>query len=392
MTNFFQKAKILIYTALLLFPFYMQAQITPGADQLSKYLPLLAQKRVGLIVNQTSVVGKTHLLDTLLALKVDVKKVFAPEHGFRGDFSAGATVKDAKDIKTGLPIISLYGKNKKPSKEMLADIDILIFDIQDVGVRFYTYISTMHYAMEACAEQKKTLLILDRPNPNGFYIDGPILEKEFTSFVGMHPIPLVHGLTVGELAQMINGEKWLDKGKKCNIKIIPVANYTHNNLYKLPVAPSPNLPTMESVYLYPSLGLFEGTDVSVGRGTDYPFEIIGRPDFIAGNYDFTPRSIPGKAEDPPHKDKACKGFKLTNFADEHIVLSRQVYLYWLEGFYKASENKEKFFTPFFDKLAGTDKLRKALQEGKTPDQIRASWQPSLENYKKMRAKYLLYKD
>ncbi|MGZ5281230.1 MAG: exo-beta-N-acetylmuramidase NamZ family protein [Bacteroidia bacterium] len=391
MTNFFRKAKILIYAALLLFPFGLQAQITPGADQISKYLPLLAQKRVGLIVNQTSVVGKTHLLDTLLALKVNVKKVFAPEHGFRGDFSAGATVKDAKDIKTGLPIISLYGKNKKPSKEMLADIDILIFDIQDVGVRYYTYISTMHYAMEACADQKKTLLILDRPNPNGFYFDGPILEPEFKSFVGMHPIPLVHGLTVGELAQMINGEKWLAKGKKCNIKIIPVANYAHHMTYKLPVAPSPNLPTMESIYLYPSLGLFEGTDVSVGRGTEYPFEIIGKPGFEAGTYEFTPKSIPGKAEDPPYKDKACKGFKLTTFADEHIVLSKQLYLYWLEGFYKAAPNKDSFFTPFFDKLAGTDKLRKAFQEGKTPEQIHESWKPALENYRKMREKYLLYK-
>jgi uncharacterized protein YbbC (DUF1343 family) len=392
MAKFLEKAKILIFAALLLLSFTLHAQITPGADQLNKYLPLLAQKRVALIVNQTSVVGKTHLLDTLLSLHVDIKKVFAPEHGFRGDFSAGATVKDAKDIKTGIPIISLYGKNKKPSKEMLADVDILVFDIQDVGVRFYTYISTMHYVMDACAEQKKTLLILDRPNPNGFYIDGPVLEKGFESFVGMHPIPLVHGLTVGELAQMINGEKWLGKNKKCTLKIIPVANYTHAMKYKLPIAPSPNLPTMESIYLYPSLGLFEGTDVSVGRGTDYPFEIIGKPNFTAGNFEFTPQSIPGKAEDPPHKGQLCNGFKLTNFADEHIVLSKQIYLYWLEGFYKAAANKDSFFTPFFDKLAGTDKLRKAFETGQTPEQIHASWQPDLEKYKKMRAKYLLYKD
>ena len=236
------------------------------------------------------------------------------------------------------------------------------------------------------------MLILDRPNPNGFYIDGPILEKEFVSFVGMHPIPLVHGLTVGELAQMINGEKWLAKGKKANIKIIPVQNYTHLTMYKLPVAPSPNLPTMESVYLYPTLGLFEGTDVSVGRGTDYPFEIIGKPDFIAGNYDFTPKSIPGKAEDPPHKDKACKGFKLSQFADEHIILSKQLYLYWLEGFYKAAQDKDSFFTPFFDKLAGTDKLRKAIKEGKTPEQIHTMWKDDLTEYRKLRAKYLLYPD
>ncbi|RYD80615.1 MAG: DUF1343 domain-containing protein [Sphingobacteriales bacterium] len=392
MANFFQRTKILIYTAIVLFPVLLHAQIKTGAEQTDKYLPFLAKKRVGLIVNQTSVVENTHLLDTLLALKVDVRKVFAPEHGFRGDFSAGATVKDAKDIKTGLPIISLYGKNKKPSKEMLADIDVLIFDIQDVGVRFYTYISTMHYAMEACAEQKKTLLILDRPNPNGFYIDGPVLEKQFNSFVGMHPIPLVHGLTVGELAQMINGEKWLAGGKKCNVKIIPVQNYSHDMKYKLPVAPSPNLPTMEAIYLYPSLGLFEGTDVSVGRGTDYPFEVIGKPDFIAGNYDFTPKSIPGKAEDPPHKNQLCNGFRLSDFADDHIILSKQIYLYWLEGFYKAAPKKDSFFTPFFDKLAGTDKLRKAFEQGKTPDQIHESWKTDLANYKKMRAKYLLYKD
>ncbi|MBT8326989.1 MAG: DUF1343 domain-containing protein, partial [Bacteroidia bacterium] len=248
-----------------------------GSEQVMEYLPVLHGKRVGLVVNQTSTIGETHLVDSLIKLGVNIKKVFAPEHGFRGNHSAGAIIKNGVDVKSGLPVVSLYGSNKKPTAEMLKDIDVVLFDIQDVGVRFYTYISTMHYVMEACGELDKKVVVLDRPNPNGFYIDGPILEKEFSSFIGMHEIPIVHGLTVGELALMLNGEKWLKNGVQCDLKVVSCKNYNHNRMYELPIKPSPNLPNMNSVYLYPYLGLFEGTNVSIGRGTETPFQIVGRP-------------------------------------------------------------------------------------------------------------------
>ncbi|MDQ3073432.1 MAG: DUF1343 domain-containing protein, partial [Bacteroidota bacterium] len=329
---------------------------------------------------------------TLLALGINVKKVFAPEHGFRGDASAGATVKDGKDSRTGIPLVSLYGKNKKPSKAQLEDVDVVIFDIQDVGARFYTYISTMHYVMEACAENGKTFIVFDRPNPNGHFVDGPVLEQAFSSFVGMHPVPLVHGMTVGEYAQMINGEGWLAGGIKCSLQIIIAEGYTHSTMYSLPVPPSPNLPTMASVYLYPSLGLFEGTNISIGRGTDWPFEVVGRPDFKAGNFTFVPRSIAGKAEDPPHLGDTCRGYKLSAFAIDYIMQAREVYLFWVIGFYQAAPDKSAYFIPFFDKLAGTDKLRKQIIEGLDEKQIRASWQEGLQAYRKVRSKYLLYED
>lgn len=364
------------------------SQVRLGAERVEAYLPLLKGKKVALAVNQTSIVGRTHLLDTLLTLRVDVRRIFAPEHGFRGDHSAGASVKDGRDQKTGISVKSLYGKSKKPSAEDLADVDIVIFDIQDVGVRFYTYISTLHYIMQACAEQNKAVMVLDRPNPNDYFIDGPVLEKGFESFVGMHPVPLVHGMTIGEYARMINGEGWA--GKKCSLTVIPMEEYKHGSHYKLPVPPSPNLSTMAAVYLYPSLGLFEGTDVSVGRGTDTPFEIIGKPGFEPGIYAFTPRSIPGKAEDPPHKDSLCLGFKVADFVYQHIIPSRQLYLYWLEGFYKEAPDKSKFFNPFFDKLAGTDKLRKAIEAGQDIPSIRDSWKPGLDKFFRMQAKYMLY--
>ena len=371
----------------------LQAQIKVGAERMEEYLPLLKSQRIALVANQTSMVGKTHLLDTLLKQKVNVVKVFAPEHGFRGDHSNGAIVKDGKDEKTGTAIVSLYGAHKKPTTEDLADVDILIFDIQDVGVRFYTYATTMHYIMEACADNNKKLIILDRPNPNGNYIDGPVLDTKFSSFVGLDPVPLIHALTLGEYAKMINGEGWLGKGKTCKLTVITVGNYNHGMAYTLPVAPSPNLPTMESIYLYPSLGLFEGTDVSVGRGTDRPFEIIGKPGFVSGNYEFTPKSIPGKSESPPYKDQICKGFLLTNFADDFIKVSHEIYLYWIIGFYQQATDKTKFFNnDFFDKLAGTDQLRKQIQEGLSIEKIKASWQPDLNAYKKLRTRYLLYKD
>ncbi len=362
------------------------APLKTGAEQTEKYLNLLKGKHIGLVVNQTSVIGKTHIVDSLVSMGVNITTIFAPEHGFRGDADAGAYVKDAKDVKTGLPIISLYGKNKKPLPEQLQNIDILVFDIQDVGTRFYTYISTMHYVMEAAAENNKQVLILDRPNPNGHYVDGPVLEPAFTSFVGMHPIPIVHGLTVGELAQMINGEKWLEGKRKVQITIVPVANYTHNTAYVLPVKPSPNLPNAQAITLYPSLCFFEGTNVSVGRGTPTPFQVIGSPYYKNKAYSFTPKSMPGAME-PPYKGQVCYGMDLT--APSH---AQPFTLSYLIEFYKNSSQQEKFFNNFFEKLAGTAALREQIKSGKTEAEIRASWEPALSNYKQLRKKYLLYPD
>ncbi len=362
-----------------------QALLT-GAAQLERYLPLLQGKRVGLIVNQTSTIGQTHLVDTLLSRGVQVTTIFAPEHGFRGEADAGAHVKDARDTKTGLPIISLYGDNKKPKPEQMKGLDVLVFDIQDVGTRFYTYISTMHYAMEACAENNKPLLILDRPNPNGNYVDGPVLEPALKSFVGMHPIPIVHGLTVGELAKMINGEKWLEGQRQANLTIIPVANYTHQTAYTLPVKPSPNLPNQQSIILYPSLCLFEGTNVSVGRGTPTPFQVIGSPFYTSKAFSFTPQSTPG-ATNPPYKGQTCYGFDLTKPAD-----AQPFTLAFLLDMYQNSTKKEQFFNPFFEKLAGTTALRQQVIAGKTEAEIRASWEPALSKYKQLRKQYLLYPD
>lgn len=360
------------------------AKIMTGADQTEMYLPGLKGKNVALIVNQTSLIGDTHLVDTLLSRGVSIKKVFAPEHGFRGEADAGETIKNATDQKTGLPIVSLYGKNKKPTAEQLQDIDIVLFDIQDVGTRFYTYISTMHYAMEACAENNKKVLILDRPNPNGHYIDGPILEPAHKSFVGMHPIPVVHGLTVGELAQMINGEKWLNKGLECDVEIIQMKNYTHDSAYVLPVRPSPNLPNQQSILLYPSICFFEGTAVSVGRGTPFPFQVIGHPDSDFGPFEFTPVSTAG-AKNPPHENVKCYGLDL-----REVKVPAKLDLSYLIDFYNKSEQKDEFFTDYFKLLAGTEQLQRQIQNGLTEKEIRASWEESLKNYKSMRANYLLY--
>lgn len=375
-------------------PLEVNPNIITGAERTAQYLPLLKDKRVAVVANQTTVIGKTHLVDSLLSLKVNVVKVFAPEHGFRGDAEAGATIKDGKDVKTGLPLISLYGKNKKPAADMLTDVDVLLFDIQDVGARFYTYISTMHYVMEAAAENNKEVLILDRPNPNGFYVDGPVLDLKYQSFVGMHPIPIVHGCTVGELAGMIQGEGWLKDGKKCKLTVISCENYKHADLYNLPIKPSPNLPNMSSVYLYPSLCWFEGTTVSVGRGTDLPFQCIGYPGNPSGKFEFTPKDIPSIATDPPHKGKLCTGHNLHEFGSFYITSSRQLYLDWTVGLYEVCTDKSTFFNAnlFFDKLAGTDKVRKQIIAGATQEQLRQSWQEELAAYKKMRAKYLLYTD
>lgn len=362
-----------------------------GAERTGEYLTQLTGKRVAVVTNQTGLIGKTHLVDSLLALKVNVVKVFAPEHGFRGEADAGEHVKDQKDERTGLPLVSLYGNNKKPSAEQLADVDLIIFDIQDVGVRFYTYLSTMHYVMEAAAEQKKKVIILDRPDPNGFYVDGPLLEMQNKSFVGMHPVPIVHGMTVGEFARMINGEGWLKNAVKCDLVVIPCEGYDHNTIYELPVRPSPNLPNMAAVYLYPSLGLFEGTIVSVGRGTERPFQCIGFPGSKMGSYQFTPVSMPG-AKEPPHLGKVCTGLDLEEYGSFQSRMDRKLRLNWLIGMYEASPYGEGLFTPFFDKLVGTNKVREAIVAGKSEEEIRATWKDGLDGFMKIRGKYLLYTD
>jgi len=359
-----------------------------GAEQFDKYLPLLKGKRVGVVVNQTARVGRSFLVDTLLAKGVGVKVIFGPEHGFRGEAADGATIKDGKDARSGLPALSLYGATKKPTPEMLRDVDVLVFDIQDVGARFYTFISTMHYVMEAAAEQGKQVIILDRPNPNGWYVDGPVLEPAFKTFVGMHPIPVVHGLTVGELARMINGEKWLAGGKQCQLTVIPVAGYTHSTRYDLPERPSPNLPTAHSVALYPALCLFEGTDVSVGRGTALPFEVIGAPTQPSTRpYRFTPSPNPGSTS-PPQNGKLCYGQDLRQVGDIGFTLR------YLLDYYQQSTNKEKFFLSDrgFDRLMGTATVRQQIIAGKSEAEIRQGWEPGLTAYKAMRKKYLLYPD
>lgn len=367
-------------------------QLKVGAQRMELYLPKLKGKKVGFAGNHTSMIGNTHMVDTLIASGVNVVKIYSPEHGFRGSADAGETVKSGKDTKTGITIVSLYGNNHKPKPEQLEGVDIVVFDIQDVGTRFYTYISTMSYVMEACAELKIPVIVLDRPNPNGHFVDGPVLEKDFTSFVGMHQIPVVHGMTIGEYAKMVNGEGWLKGGIKCDLQVIPVDNYTHQDLYQLPIKPSPNLPNMTAIYLYPSLCFFEGTIVSVGRGTDHPFQIMGYPGMESGNFDFTPRSIEGAAKSPPYLGEKCHGFDLREFGDIYIKNLGQLYLYWLINAYKETKDKEGFFNNYFNNLAGNSKLKQQIKDGKTEEEIRKSWQPELDKFKQIRKKYLLYKD
>ena len=389
MKCFFYAVKLLILAFLYANSAHAD-ELRLGAERTHEYFPKLEGKSIGLVANQTSLVNDVHLLDTLLSSGMSVKRVFAPEHGFRGDHSAGAHVEDDTDQETGTPVVSIYGKNRRPNPEHLNDLDVIIFDIQDVGARFYTYISSLHYVMEEAAKQDVEVMVLDRPNPNGHFIDGPVLEEEFSSFVGMHPVPVVHGMTVGEYAKMINGEGWLEGDLKSNLSVIPNENYSRYEEYKLPVPPSPNLPTIESIYLYPSLCFFEGTPISVGRGTDYPFEVIGKPGFEKGDYSFTPQSIPGKAENPPHKGKECRGFKLTHFANNFIRPAGKLYLKWLISFYEECNNQEEFFTDFFDLLAGTDELRKQIVSGKSAEEIRESWEEDLIKFRTVRNYYLLY--
>ncbi len=362
-----------------------QQQPVSGAERLAAWLPMLTGKNVALVVNHTALVGKTHLADTLKGLGVTIRRIFAPEHGFRGNADAGEHVKDGLDIRTGLPVISLYGNNKKPTAEQLNDIDIVVFDIQDVGARFYTYISTLHYVMEACAEQQKKLIVLDRPNPNGSYTDGPVLEPAFKSFVGMHPIPVVHGLTVGELARMINGEGWLENASTCNLEVVTVNQWKHADPYVLPVKPSPNLPNNQAITLYPSLCMFEGTVISVGRGTDKPFQVIGHPSLKDMPYTFTPVSIAGMAKNPPFENTPCHGLDLTT-----VTVQPKLDLQYIIRLYNAFPDKDKFFNAFFDKLAGTATLKQQIRQGLTAEQIRATWQPGLQIYNQKKAKYLLY--
>jgi uncharacterized protein YbbC (DUF1343 family) len=370
-----------------------QKTIIPGADQTKLYLSYLKGKKVGMVINQTSIIGKQQIItaDSLLHLGVAVKKIFGPEHGFRGNASNGAAIADAVDTKTGLPVISLYGKHNKPTPADLKGIDLMIFDIQDVGVRFYTYISTLHYVMEACAENNIELMILDRPNPNGTIIDGPVLDTAYRSFVGMHPIPVSHGMTIAEYAQMINGEGWLKNHVQCKLKIIRVANYSHSASYRLPVNPSPNLNTQQSILLYPSVCLFEGTTLSLGRGTILPFVQVGHPLLKDKyNYSFTPVSLKGMSEDPPQKNQVCYGIDLRNYNTTAMKKNGIINLSWLIELYNAFPDKPHFFNAYFAKLAGTDQLRKQIEAGKTETEIRRSWEPALSQYRSMRSKYLLY--
>lgn len=360
-------------------------KVVIGADQLDVLVPKLNNKSVALVVNHTSLVGNTHITDTLMSSGIRIAKVFAPEHGFRGAAADGEKINDGIDTRTGLPIISLYGANRKPTAAQLSDVDVVIFDIQDVGTRFYTYISTMHNVMEACAEQGKKMIILDRPNPNGSYVDGPMRVPELKSFVGMHPLPIVHGLTVGELAGMINGQGWLEKGVKCDVEIIKLKNWKHDQAYSLPVRPSPNLPNDQAVRLYPSLCLFEGTVISVGRGTDTPFLIIGNPEFKDMSFSFTPRPIPGMSNEPPHNGITCYGLDLSR-----AEVEPRINLKYLLDFYQKYPDKEKFFVGSFDRLAGTPELKEQIRKGFTEEQIRDTWREGLQNFRVLRQKYLLY--
>jgi len=388
--------KILVSLFLTFLSFVSCAQndskIIVGAEQTGLYFPLLKDKQIAVVANHTSLIGDAHLVDSLVSAKMAVAKIFSPEHGFRGKADAGQLIDNKIDLVTGLPIISLYGSHKKPTSEDMQDIDLVIFDIQDVGARFYTYISTMTYVMEACAENDIPIIVLDRPNPNGFYVDGPLLDTAFKSFVGMHAVPIVHGMTVGEYAQMVNGEFWMKDSIQCDLTVIPVANYTHSDFYELPKKPSPNLPNKYAVYLYPSLCLFEGTDVSIGRGTEYPFQVIGHPKFLLGSYIFVPRSIPGIATHPKHEGVYCNGQNLIAYAQEMQNNPAQLNLTWLLAYYNALKDKTEFFTDYFTLLVGTDLLQQQIEEGWDEAQIRESWQSGLSEFMKIRKQYLLYPD
>jgi len=391
-----QGKSILVNIGLLLFlclpqSTWAQIEISGGATQIQEYLSLLENKQVALVGNQTSLVYETQLLDTLLHLGVKINKLFCPEHGYRGIGSAGEKIADDVDTKTGIVVKSLYGNHKKPSKEDMQGVELVIFDLQDVGARFYTYISTLHYVMQACAENKIPLLILDRPNPNGFYIDGPVLQDSFASFVGMHKVPVVYGMTIGEYGKMINGEKWLGANLTCDLTVIPCKGYTHKSRYALPVSPSPNLPNSRSVYLYPTLCFFEGTSISVGRGTNKPFQQYGHPLLLNSETSFVPKSMMG-AMNPPLMNEVCFGFDLSNTNDVEDTLNEGIQLDILIQAYQNFPKKDLFFNSFFNKLAGNDILQVQIKQGYTANQIKATWQVEINKFKLIRKKYLMYED
>jgi uncharacterized protein YbbC (DUF1343 family) len=370
-----------------------QSALQLGAARFGEYLPVLGNRKVGLVVNQTTVLeGGGHLVDTLLGRGVRITAIYAPEHGYRGNVERGKSFATTRDSATGITVYATYGSRKKPAKEDLKDVEVMVFDMQDVGARFFTYISTLHYIMEACAENNLPLVVLDRPNPLGYYVDGPVLDPKFKSFIGMHPIPTVHGMTIGEYARMINGEKWLANGVQCNLTVVPVAGYHHKDYYAVPVRPSPNLPDMKSVYLYPTVCLFEGTNVSEGRGTEKPFQQFGAPYFKGGNGAFTPRSIPVLSLKPKYEGQPCRGYDLSGTPMEELQAIRQLELRYLLEFYRQAPDKTKFFEKSFDLLAGSDVLRKQIIAGRSEAEIRRSWQPGLEAFKQVRKKYLLYEE
>ena len=386
--------KILLIVILTCITFYCQAnqnRVIVGADQTNVYLPLLKNKRIAIFSNHTGMIGNRHLLDVLLENKINVVAIFSPEHGFRGNADAGEHVSSSVDSKTGVPILSLYdGKLGRPSEESMRKFDLLIVDIQDVGLRFYTYYASMVRLMDACAEYNRKMLILDRPNPNGHYVDGPILDMKYKSSVGWLPIPIVHGMTLGELALMVNGERWLPASRICDITVIKCKNYTHQTMYELPIPPSPNLPNMKAVYLYPSTCYFEATPVSLGRGTQLPFQIYGHPNMLGYDYTFTPQSIPG-AKNPPQLNRICHGVNLSELSNEEIW-KKGVDLSYLIDAYRNLNMDDYFFRPFFELLTGRDYVRKMIKQGKNADEIKAMWKEDVEKFKIQRKPYLIYEE
>ena len=366
--------------------------VFPGIYQTENYVPLLKDKSIAVVANHSSYIGKTHLIDTLFSLGIKVEKVFAPEHGFKGTADAGENIENTKTGNRNIEIVSLYGNNYKPKPEDLLGIEAVVFDLQDVGVRFFTYISTLHYVMEACAEQNIPVVLLDRPNPNAHYIDGPIREEKYKGMVAMHPVPIVYGLTIGEYAQMINGEGWLKDSLQCTLTVVAIKNYTHRTYYELPIAPSPNLPDMETVLIYPSTCLFEGTIMSEGRGTLLPFRVIGHPDFPDTTFSFVPHAIKGMSKYPKLKNEKCYGYDFRNISTDSLINRTKIDLSQLIDAYKKMNIGERFFISYFENLVGTKELRKALVKGKSEEEIYQSWQAGLDNYKKIRAKYLIYPD
>jgi uncharacterized protein YbbC (DUF1343 family) len=366
--------------------------ILAGAQRMDAYLSDLQGRNVGVVANHTSLVGSRHLVDTLLACGVSVHRIMSPEHGFRGTAEAGEHVDNGLDRQTGIPVVSLYGSHREPTPEDLKNLDVVVFDLQDTGTRFYTYISTLHYVLAACARQNIPVVLLDRPNPNGHYVDGPVLDTVFRSFVGMHPVPVVYGMTIGEYGRMILGEGWLGDGLKANLRVIPCLGYTHRSTYELPVPPSPNLRSMKAIYLYPSLCFFEGTTFSVGRGTSKPFMVFGHPDFPEGSYWFTPVSLPGIAANPPHMGVRCRGTDLSGYETDSLRNVARLDLSWIINTYRRFPDKKNFFNTYFDTLAGGNQLRLQIEGGWSEDKIRKSWTQELAAFRQIRKKYLLYPD